>query len=781
MFRGRFFGFCLKVLVCLFVALPGTVDALEAGAAKVELEVAPGTPLDGYTWRMGRGAVEAHDPLWVRALYLEKDDTRLFLVSADLHSISGALRERVLDLAPGGVLDHQVILTATHTHSGPGGMNPSWPGRKRSGRFMPELLEDTAQRFGEAMRIAYEGRKRSVMGYAVSEERSLTRNAFAEDGARDTQLGVVRIEDSDGTPIAIIANFAATPSTVSDRHAFALSADFPGRFCDSLEGMSVSGMVAFFLNGASGDQVCTNPEGMQDWALAASIGDSLAEHVKIVSNAIECREPKLRLDYSSRRLPLSIAEGLHPGEAILHTLEVNDLLMTFVPGVAFSEIGLELRMRARARGYGAQFTVGPANGAHVTFMPAGSFGTATGENAQTLFGPDAAEWLYEGVSELMSRGEHVPARRSIVSSEGLGSFPGSARVMLTGSPYERGHQRGLVLGAEIRRAYEQRVLGPIRDGLIAADLGPWKLAKQVIDPAPLALADLANKARPLMRGLAPSDMEELQGVADGAGLPFLAIWLLHAAPYLANDFAELAPSQGTLFAVTDDRAGSDGLLVGHVLGGRRTVAPLVVEVRPEKGRGYVAAGQPWDIGVSSGMNDAGLVVCAEAAPDLGRPGLDSPPIGFVVRSVLASETRFEDALKALTTARGIYGYRILLADRPLSDAAVIEFGKRPVVRRSIDGLLLAQEERRPEVDRSRGLINQVSRLHRRAGTMGLADLQALFRDWRARSEALPKDSIAPTRPSIVFETGARRMHLSFPNAEGVAGPFEAVTPERNRR
>ncbi|MDK1020459.1 MAG: C45 family autoproteolytic acyltransferase/hydrolase [Candidatus Hydrogenedentes bacterium] len=781
MSRGLFFRFYLKAVVCLFVAFPGTVDALEAGAAKVELAVEPGTPLDGYAWRMGRGAVETHDPLWVRALYLEKGDTRLFLVSADLHSISAALRESVLDLVPGDVPDHQVILTATHTHSGPGGLNASWLDRKRSGRFMPEFLEETARHFSEAMRAAYDGRKRAVIGYAVSEELSLTRNAFAEDGERDTQLGVVRVEDSDGTPIAIIANFAATPSTVSDRHAFALSADFPGRFCDSLEDMSVSGMVAFFLNGASGDQVCANPKKMRDWDLAASIGESFAERVKIVSNTIECRDFPLHMGYSLRKLPLSIADSFYPSEAVFQTLEINDLLMAFVPGVVFSEIGLELRKRARARGYGAQFTVGPANGALVTFIPASSFGAATGENAQTLFGPFAAEWLYEGISELMSRGEHVPPRLSLVSPEGVESFGGGARVMLTGSPYQRGYQRGLALGEAIRQAYEQRVLTPIRDGSIATDLGLWNLARRVVDPAPLALAELANEARPLMRGLAASDMEELQGLADGAGLPFLAIWLLHAAPYLANDLTELAGPQGALFAVTEERAGSDGLLVAHVLGGSQTASPLVIDVHPEKGRAYVAVGHPWDVGVSSGMNDAGLVVCVEPAPDLGRPSLNSPPVGFVVRSVLASEVRLEDALEALMAAEGICGYRILVAGPSLSDAAVIEFGDRPVVRRSVDGLLLAREERRPAIDRSHGLINHVSRLYRRAETIGLADLQTVLRDWRTRGGALREASIVSAGPSIVFETGARRMHLSFPQGEGVAGPFEAVTLKRDTR
>ncbi len=769
MFRGLFFRFCLKALLCLFVALPGTADALEAGAAKVEIEVAPGTPLDGYARRMGRGAVETHDTLWVRALYLEKDDTRLFLVSADLYSISEALRERALDFVPGDVPRSQVILTATHTHNGPGGLSASWLDRKRSGRFMPEFLEAVARSFGEAMRAAYDGRKRAVMGYAVSEEASLTRNAFADDGARDTQLGVVRVEDSDGAPIALLANFAAMPSTISDRYAFALSADFPGRFCDALEEISSAGAVAFFLNAASGDQVCADPENLGDWDLARSFGEALAQRVNTISNAIECREPKLRMGQLSRELPPSIVATSRPSTAVLQILEINDLLMAFVPGVAYAEIGLELRRQARARGYRAQFTVGPANGGMVTFMPASSLAFATGENGQAVFGPAAADWLYEGISELMPRGTHEPSPPAAISSEGIESFGGGARVLLTGSPYERGVQRGLALGGTIRAAYERRVLAPIRDGSLDVAPGPWKLARRAIDPAPLALAALANDARPLMRGLDESDIEELQGLADGAELPFFAVWLLHAASYFANDRVDLNAATDTLFAVTDDRAEPDGLLVGHALGGTTAETTVVVEVHPEKGRAYVAVGKSWELGVHSGMNDAGIVVCAQPAPDLGRPGFDAPPIGFVLRSVLASEHRYEDALAALTAVEGLRGYRVLVADRPHSDAAVIEYGNETVVRRSVNGLLLARVEDNNPSDR----MGDVARYVRRGETISLAGLEAFFQ--RKRPETTTPGAF------VVYETQERRTHISFPNDEGAAETFATLSLERGRR
>ena len=84
--------------------LPGALSApaawaMEAGAAKVEITPPLGTPLTGDARRLGRGALEVHDPLWARCLFLDDGETALFLVAADLCVINPDLRERVAALA----------------------------------------------------------------------------------------------------------------------------------------------------------------------------------------------------------------------------------------------------------------------------------------------------------------------------------------------------------------------------------------------------------------------------------------------------------------------------------------------------------------------------------------------------------------------------------------------------------------------------------------------------------------------------------------------------------
>ena len=91
------------MLSCIFFVVSGWAVALQAGTAKVEFSPSLGAPLAGYAFRANHGAVDRHDPLYVRSLYLEDADTRAVLVSVDLHSISPELRERVVEQAPSGI------------------------------------------------------------------------------------------------------------------------------------------------------------------------------------------------------------------------------------------------------------------------------------------------------------------------------------------------------------------------------------------------------------------------------------------------------------------------------------------------------------------------------------------------------------------------------------------------------------------------------------------------------------------------------------------------------
>lgn len=246
-------------LLLAFIAERADVSraaALEAGAAKTDITAPIGTPLNGYGARMGRDSTGVHDPIWSRALYLDDGQTRLFLVSLDLVAVNPELRKRVLELAPSVVPPENIILTATHTHSGHGGMSRSIPIKFVSGRFIPEVLEATAAGIAESMRNAYDKRRRAALGYAVGKQTGLSVNRRYSGGPVEELLGVILVEDADGNPISCVTHFTAHPTSVGDDDFYQFSADYPGYYYLEMESLLGGECVPLFLNGAQGNQHC---------------------------------------------------------------------------------------------------------------------------------------------------------------------------------------------------------------------------------------------------------------------------------------------------------------------------------------------------------------------------------------------------------------------------------------------------------------------------------------------------------------------------------------------
>ncbi|MCC6694712.1 MAG: neutral/alkaline non-lysosomal ceramidase N-terminal domain-containing protein [Candidatus Hydrogenedentes bacterium] len=764
----------LFAVTCL-IALP-CAHAFEAGAAKVEITPPLETPLNGYYDRLGRGSMAVHDPLWVRCVYISDGETSAFLLNADLCIINEELRDRVLELAPQGVSRDSVFLTATHTHSAQGAMCKGLLFRSVSGRFMPEVLEATAQRFAECMNQAYAGRKRATIGHGTTTLEDFTENRQVPDGPVDPQLGVIRVEDSDGNAIAIVSNVAAHPTTVGGVDMMSISADYPGFYYAELEAQASPGCVAMFMNGAEGNQRPANPSGLRGWAFTEHVGKTLAQKTLEVASKIKCVEAKLHVATVDSELPLSIASSLLPEKAMLKTLEIEGLLLTFFPGEPCVEIGLELRRQAKARGYADQFTVGLANGYLLYFAPRELYGNASYECAMSQYGPGIGEWFHTEFGKLMTRGEPSPSTPE-VSPPAVETLGPASRIRLAGSGYEMGRQRGAAYREALQQAFRDNVVVPCDAKEWIPNTGLWPWAPPFVNQTPLALPRLAIGARPMLATLAPELMDEVAGIADGAGLPFDAVWLTQCAPILAarSNKADLYRSPFcTMFALTGDRAGADDCLVGRNFDWSKPEQPVIVEARPKGLRRFVTIGFPWTVGAFSGMNDAGVVLCVERVESQGEPSLDSPPIDLILRDVLQNAADVPAALERLMATPPSRGYHVLVAGPVGGEARVVEFGAAPAAREPADGLLLGVLP-----DSGAGNADAIARYTRVASLtaaeriLSAEELATALRDREPGTEGQARILNDWTRHSVVFEPKARRLHVSFPGSAGDLG--EAVT------
>ena len=116
---------CAVLAALALAAAPGGAHAasptLEAGVGKADLTPKLGYYLGGWT-RADRVAGGQHTRLHARTLVLKRGDKKVALVAIDLFMVPGGMVKQIGDrLAARGFSEQNILISASHTHSGPGG------------------------------------------------------------------------------------------------------------------------------------------------------------------------------------------------------------------------------------------------------------------------------------------------------------------------------------------------------------------------------------------------------------------------------------------------------------------------------------------------------------------------------------------------------------------------------------------------------------------------------------------------------------------------------------
>src|SRR5215472_5311104 len=104
------------------VAVPVFGATLEAGVAQVDITPPPGLPMYGYLDRLRKHqvAISTLDPLYARVLVLQGGLKRAALVTLDLgRTFNQSWLDRLHNTAKQTSQIDELIVTASHTHSGP--------------------------------------------------------------------------------------------------------------------------------------------------------------------------------------------------------------------------------------------------------------------------------------------------------------------------------------------------------------------------------------------------------------------------------------------------------------------------------------------------------------------------------------------------------------------------------------------------------------------------------------------------------------------------------------
>jgi hypothetical protein len=294
------------LVVVLFAAVGAVCRAgeLRVGVAKQVITPAAGTPMDGYY--LPRESEGVDDDLYAKAIVFEQDGEKAAMVVCDLvtmsHSVTAEAR-RLIAASPAGIAPDHVMISATHTHTGPTILRNSArdPSEGEIGQRAKTYNSSLPQLIAKAVESANAKLSpvRVSAGLGHKEGLSFNRRYLMKDGkigwnpgklnpkivrptaGIDPDVPVVYFESADEAhkPIATHVSFACHLDTVGSSR---ISADYPAPLAAALAKVKGPDMLTMFATGACGDinhiDVSTDrpQEGLQE---AKRIGDALAEEV----------------------------------------------------------------------------------------------------------------------------------------------------------------------------------------------------------------------------------------------------------------------------------------------------------------------------------------------------------------------------------------------------------------------------------------------------------------------------------------------------------------------
>lgn len=308
------------------------------GLHKVDITPAGKEPMAGFSWSGSRGR-PGEDRLWARVLYIEDTETRqpTLLCIMDLMSASAALLravERELGARGRTDLEGRLVLTATHTHTGPGRFfGNRFYDRLAAplalGGFDERLTATLAKQIAAACCAATEGARpgtlsvRRAVVWGPGRNRSLAAHRAnasdceapqatwdeppmgldAEQRAVDPRLTVL-CASLEGRTRGVFAWYGCHATAMGRRWKH-YHRDWPGFAVDHVE-RALDGVLCAVGSGASGDvtPVPSNArsERAQGLELARDVGERIARRIVEVARAAQASAPA--------RLPVTLDAGI---------------------------------------------------------------------------------------------------------------------------------------------------------------------------------------------------------------------------------------------------------------------------------------------------------------------------------------------------------------------------------------------------------------------------------------------------------------------------------------
>jgi len=379
-------------------ALHRMPHGIKGGCAKVNITSPLGIPLIGS---YGKPSDDILDELYAKALVLNDGNTTVAIISADLlytplEEITNPVREIIKEKT--GIPQQNVLICATHTHSGPEVFArtklPS-TGRMPASRIDQNYLQVLIRKMADAVVIAHKNMQEVKIGATKGYIPEIVYNrrpkaadnsvkmAFTlpgeviatkkietgpegcvkvtfdykheetqlEFGPIDPDVCVLRVEDVNGGMVGSVVNFGCHPVCIYPYLSTSVSADYPAYATGVVE--QVEGGICLFTLGLAGNAVPVVRGVKPREKIGKALGSEALKRLQMVTST-----GSVTLKALKREIKFPTKEKADPNETEaddktkeyikteIQVLRLGDIYILGLPGEILVEVGLEIKKRA---------------------------------------------------------------------------------------------------------------------------------------------------------------------------------------------------------------------------------------------------------------------------------------------------------------------------------------------------------------------------------------------------------------------------------------------------
>jgi hypothetical protein len=301
-------------------------SGLRAGAAQADFTPDRSLFLWGYP-HVPRLSTGTHDPLLSSALFLSDGRTDVLFIANDILFIPKSLSKRARDRisTATGIPASHILISATHTHSGPitidllaSESDPVVP------KADPLFLLRMEEAIVSAATKAHAAAVQAEVGSTLADATGIGTNRHRTDGPADLSVPFLAVRSAESQQMIALMLVCCMHPTVLHEDSTLFSGDFPGlaRLRLQADGR-IGGVPVLHHTGPSGNQSPRHVTRGNTFTEAARLGDILASAIlRVLPDVRYSRDERIEVRRAEVTLPArvfeSVADAVRKRDAAVH-------------------------------------------------------------------------------------------------------------------------------------------------------------------------------------------------------------------------------------------------------------------------------------------------------------------------------------------------------------------------------------------------------------------------------------------------------------------------------